>query len=242
MIWQEVILVSSHSCSPQSAFHSEVKELQYINPSVALLCSPDSFCGFLPFWIKPLLFITDHKGQHDLVHYIWNITPVLKVRNSCLNHNLAHIHMHVHIFNSTKQHLPLHYALWCLLSWPIFFFFLMLFATHWWTMTLGLENTDLALPLTSGIVSHSLRTRNTDPQPHKNLWWKYFPWNFSGSAPSLYLGVCSVVPSSKRPVLTACLTIILLTPSIIFYPQSCFSFSSQHLTMALHKMSLLLSY
>ena len=113
---------------------------------------------------------------------------------------------------------------------------LMLFATHWWTVTLGLENSDLALPLTPGTVSHSLRTRNTDPQPHKNLWWKYFPWNFSGSAPSPYLGVCSVVPSSKRLVLTACLIILLLTPSIIFHPWSCFSFSSQHLNMALHNV------
>lgn len=146
--------------------------------------------------------------------------------------------MHVHIFNSTKQHLPLICTvISSILTHPFFFFnlFLMLFATHWWTVTLGLENTDLALPLTPGIVSHSLRTRNTDLQPHKNLWWKYFHWNFSSSAPSPYLGA-----SSKRPVLTTCLIILLLTPSIIFHPWSCFSFSSQHLTMALHMMSLLL--
>lgn len=174
---------------------------------------------------------------------IFETSPlVLKVRNSFLNHNLAHMHMHVHIFNSAKQHLPLHYALWCLLSWTpsFFFFFLMLLGNPLMNYDFGLENTDLALPLTSGIVSHSLRTRNTDPQPHKNLWWRYFPGTLVPLPHLIWVSAQLSLPLRDR-VLTACLTILLLTPSIIFYPQSCFSFSSQHLTMALHKMSLLLS-
>ena len=86
------------------------------------------------------------------------------------------------------------------------------------------------LPPTPGIVSHSLRSRHTDLLPHENLGWKYFPWNFSGSAPLPHLGVHSVVPFSRRPPLTTpCLIILLPTPSTSFHPWSCLSFSSLYL-------------
>lgn len=58
---------------PSVSFSPRSQRTSIHQPSAALLCSPDFFCGFLPFWIKPSLFITDHKGQHNLVHYIWNL-------------------------------------------------------------------------------------------------------------------------------------------------------------------------